>query len=168
MPASSPEFASRAVLSLQAMFGCYATSPGSRNWRSQVAIWEGNTPKSWQLPWCLLAGQLLCFLAGDRIRCWTHIDGFFGDRSLSSLTFNGGIEDDYGDWEEGDPVTIDTNMTEADFSGKKLGAAGAQVLAAFMSTKLVEAKGSLVSLNLAGNRIGVEGVQHVAEVLPKW
>ena len=42
-------------------------------------------------------------------------------------------------------------MTEADFSGKKLGAAGAQILAAFMSTKLFEAKGSLSKLDLSGN-----------------
>jgi hypothetical protein len=67
------------------MFACYATSPGSRNWRSQAAIWEGNTPKSWQLQCCLLAGQLLCFPRGTAIRRWTHIDGFFGDRSLASL-----------------------------------------------------------------------------------
>jgi hypothetical protein len=39
-------------------------------------------------------------------------------------------------------------MTEADFSGKKLGAAGAQILAAFMSTKLFEAKGSLSKLKM--------------------
>ena len=74
--------------------------------------------------------------------------------SLSSLTFNGGAEDRYGDWEEGGVVTIYTNMTEADFSGKKLGAAGAQILAAFMSMKLFEAKGSLASLDISNNSIG--------------
>ena len=87
--------------------------------------------------------------------------------SLSSLTFNGGLEE-YGCWKDGDAVTIDTIMSEADFSGKKLGAAGAQILAAFMSTKLFEAKGSLVSLNLANNNLKAEGAKHVAEVLPKW
>ena len=70
--------------------------------------------------------------------------------SLSKLTFCG--IDRYGD--DGDVVTIDTTMTEADFSGKKLGAAGAQILAAFMSTELFEAKGSLASLDISGNRIG--------------
>jgi hypothetical protein len=85
--------------------------------------------------------------------------------SLSKLTFCG-YDDQFG--REGDAVTIDTTMTEADFSGKKLGAAGAQILAAFMSTKLFEAKGSLVSLNLAQNDLGAEGARHVAEVLPKW
>jgi hypothetical protein len=48
-------------------------------------------------------------------------------------------------------VTIDTTMTEADFSGRKLGAAGAQILAAFMSTELFEAKGSLSKLNFSGD-----------------
>jgi Ran GTPase-activating protein (RanGAP) involved in mRNA processing and transport len=82
--------------------------------------------------------------------------------SLSKLTFCG-IRGD-----EGDAVTIDTAMTEADFSGKKLGAAGAQILAAFMSTKMFEAKGSLIYLNLAKNDLGAAGAKHVAEVLPKW
>jgi hypothetical protein len=64
--------------------------------------------------------------------------------SLSKLTFcgNGGTSC----YPEGDAVTIDTTMTEADFSGKKLGTAGAQILAAFMSTELFEAKGSLSSI----------------------
>jgi hypothetical protein len=41
---------------------------------------------------------------------------------------------------EGDPVTINTTMTEADFSGKELGVAGAQILAAFNATGTVLAK----------------------------
>jgi hypothetical protein len=68
--------------------------------------------------------------------------------SLSSLTFCG--FDEYSD-REGDAATINTTMTEADFSGKKLGAAGAQILAAFMSTKLFEAKGSLSKLTFSGD-----------------
>ena len=72
--------------------------------------------------------------------------------SLSKLIFYGGFEE-YGRWKEGDAVTIDTTMTEADFSGKGLGAAGAQILAAFMSTKLFEAKGSLSQLDVSGNRL---------------
>ena len=83
---------------------------------------------------------------------------------LYKLTFCGC--DQYGS--EGEPVTIDTTMTEADFSGKHLSATGAQILAAFMSTELFEARGSLVFLNLAKNKLGVEGAKHVAEVLPKW
>ena len=83
--------------------------------------------------------------------------------SLSSLTFCGHT------YKEGEPVTINTTMTAADFSGKGLGAAGAQILAAFMG-QLVSLKRnwSLVSLNLAENELLVEGAKHVAEVLPKW
>jgi hypothetical protein len=81
--------------------------------------------------------------------------------SLSRMTFcgNGGLGG-----REGDVVTIDTTMTEADFSGKKLGAAGAQILAAFMSTKLFEAKGSLSSANLLDNWIGVEQAQALLKI----
>jgi hypothetical protein len=63
------------------------------------------------------------------------------------LTFCGC--DSYGN--EGKPVTIDTTMTEADFSGKGLGAAGAQILAAFMGRKFFQDKGSLSKLDLSGN-----------------
>ena len=59
---------------------------------------------------------------------------------------------------------MDTTMTEADFSGKKLGAAGAQILAAFMSTKLFEAKGSLASLDISDNRIGDEQQAKIKEI----
>jgi hypothetical protein len=84
--------------------------------------------------------------------------------SLSKLTFNGGVTDQWGDWEEGDAVTIDTTMTEADFSGKKLGAAGAQILAAFMSTKLFEAKGSLASLTISNNLISSEQQAEIKQI----
>ena len=91
---------------------------------------------------------------------------------MSSLTFNGGFEE-YGSWNEGDAVTIDTTMTEADFSGKKLGITGAQILVAFMSTKLFEAKGSLSSLdisqnNLTSNAEDMTGIIALSEALPKW
>jgi hypothetical protein len=68
--------------------------------------------------------------------------------SLSKLTFCGNGGRGGG---EGDPVTIDPTMTEADFSGMKLGAAGAQILAAFMSTKMFEAKGSLSKFTFSGD-----------------
>jgi hypothetical protein len=78
--------------------------------------------------------------------------------SLSKLIFNGGVNSRHG-WEEGGTVTMDTTMTEADFSGKKLGPAGAQILVAFMSTKLFEAMGSLSKLTFCGNggQYGSEG-----------
>ena len=59
---------------------------------------------------------------------------------------------------------MDTTMTEADFSGKKLGAAGAQILAAFMSTKLFEVKGSLASLVISGNNIGDEQEAKIKQI----
>jgi hypothetical protein len=71
--------------------------------------------------------------------------------SLSKLKFSGSYQE-RGKWKDGEAVTIDTTMTEADFSGKKLGAAGAQILAAFMSTGLFEAKGSLSKLKLGKYR----------------
>jgi hypothetical protein len=88
--------------------------------------------------------------------------------SLSSLTFSGAKsrdDDGCGPWIDGDPVTINTTMIEADFSGKGLGhAGGAQILAAFMSTKLFQDMGSLFSANLLGNNIGVEQAQELVKI----
>ena len=52
--------------------------------------------------------------------------------ALSKMTFtgNGGFKG-----KEGDPVTVETGMTEADFSNKKLGPAGAILLAAWIEHK---------------------------------
>ena len=80
------------------------------------------------------------------------------------MTFNGGVEDDYGNWEQGDPVTIDTTMTEADFSREKLGAAGAQILAAFMSTEQFEAKGSLSKLKMNTYELPVQEIKTATEL----
>jgi hypothetical protein len=84
-------------------------------------------------------------------------------RTLASLTFCG-----FGSGKQGDPVTVDTGMTSADFSNKGLGASGAKVLVAFMSRKCFQNSGALDSLNLARNYLGAEGARHIAEVLPKW
>jgi hypothetical protein len=78
--------------------------------------------------------------------------------ALKSLTF--------GDGES--VVTIDTTMTEADFSGKKLGPAEVVILVAFMSTKLFGASGALCDLNLADNALGTAGAKIAAEAIPKW
>jgi hypothetical protein len=91
------------------------------------------------------------------------------------LTFSG----DYGS-----TVTVEVGMTEADFSGANLGLSGAMILSAWLEHKvqptrisccfglinalLLQDMGSLVSLSLANNNLGVEGAKHVAEVLPKW
>jgi hypothetical protein len=69
---------------------------------------------------------------------------------------------------ESNPVTIDTTMTEADFSSRKLCPAGTQILAAFIFRDFFQAEGALVSLNLANNSLKAQGARHVAEVLPKW
>ena len=66
---------------------------------------------------------------------------------LASLTFCGC--DINGD--DGQAVTINTTMMEAEFSKKKLGIAGALILAAFMSTKLFKAKGALTKLDISEN-----------------
>ena len=47
--------------------------------------------------------------------------------ALAKFTFSGQVDGD-----EGSPVTIETSMLEADFSGKKLGVSGAIMLAAFL------------------------------------
>jgi hypothetical protein len=78
--------------------------------------------------------------------------------ALASLTFCGTVSrdnDGKAPWIEGDPVTIDTTMTAADFSRKKLGAAGARILAAFMSStsENFAAQGALASLDISFNFI---------------
>jgi hypothetical protein len=61
-------------------------------------------------------------------------------------------------------TTINTTMPEADFSGKKLGAAGAQILAAFMGRKFFQDKGSLASLDISDNNIGDEQGAIIKEI----
>jgi hypothetical protein len=85
--------------------------------------------------------------------------------SLSKLTWLGEqyFEATYSIHMKDPPaVTLDTAMTEADFSNKHLGVSGASILAAVLGCKTFRDKGSLVSLNLANNKLGVEGAKHVA------
>jgi hypothetical protein len=49
------------------------------------------------------------------------------------------------------PVTLDTAMTEADFSNKNLGVSGAIILAAVLRCKTFRDRGSLSKLDLSGN-----------------
>ncbi len=88
--------------------------------------------------------------------------------SLSSLTFSGAKSKDsdgMAPWIDGDSITINTAMTEANFSGKGLGhAGGAQILAAFMSTKLFQDKGSLASLDISDNDIGDEQTAKIKQI----
>jgi hypothetical protein len=46
-------------------------------------------------------------------------------RALSTFTFS-------GDYSSSQPVTMETTMTEADFSGKDLGVSGSMMVAAFL------------------------------------
>jgi hypothetical protein len=57
--------------------------------------------------------------------------------ALSTLTFSGerdrtGIVDAHADYSNNEPITMETTMTEADFSGKELGASGGMMVAAFL------------------------------------
>ena len=76
--------------------------------------------------------------------------------ALSKLTWSGDqYADESTDYEDTDapPVTLDTTMTEADFSGKHLGVSGSMVLAAFISSKSFQDKGALASVNIQNNDI---------------
>ena len=67
------------------------------------------------------------------------------------------------------PVTLDTSMTEADFSNKHLGVSGAIILAAILGCKTFRDSRSLSRLDLSGNSIGgtndEPGVKAIAEAL---
>ena len=85
---------------------------------------------------------------------------YFQDNgALSSLTFSG-AKSEYGRWVDGDPLTINISMTEADFSNKELGQlGGAQILAAFMGRKFFKDNGAMSILNVSNNNIGAEGAK---------
>ena len=125
--------------------------------------------------------------AGDAILLASDIPDM---GSMSKLTFSGGSEGEYGNWEVGQAVTIDTTMTEADFSGKELGVSGATIVSAFIpkwymrfrvllsslaspssyfwDTRDTWDSGSLSSLDISKNELRAKGVKFIAEVLPKW
>jgi hypothetical protein len=94
--------------------------------------------------------------------------------SLSKLTWSGEqwFNAEAGRMEDAPPVTLDTTMTDADFSNKHLGASGAMILAAFISSRIMKDKGSLSNLNLANNGLAgggdMSGVAALADALPKW
>ena len=56
-------------------------------------------------------------------------------------------------------MTINTTMTEADFSNKKLGPSGAQILAAFIGRKFFQDNGALATLDISRNFLGAEGAK---------
>jgi hypothetical protein len=83
--------------------------------------------------------------------------------SLSKLIWSGDqwfntVTMEMEDASQGNTVTMDTTMTEADFSNKHLGASGTMILAAFISSKNMTGKGALSKLDISGNRIcGLDG-----------
>ena len=84
--------------------------------------------------------------------------------ALSKLIFGG---DKYVNGEEyvtPEPATLELGMTEVDLSKKSLKAAGAIIVAAWISHR---DKGAMTSLNLASNKLGVEGAKIIAACLPK-
>jgi hypothetical protein len=54
-------------------------------------------------------------------------------------------------WEDGYPVALEADMTEANFSSKRLGAAGAVIISAWLSSG--KDKGALSKLDVHSNRI---------------
>jgi hypothetical protein len=77
--------------------------------------------------------------------------------ALSKFTFSGGVPeyDDGSGWTDGDPVTLEAGMTEANFSNRELGVPGAMIISAWLSSG--KDKRAMTSLNLASNNICLWG-----------
>ena len=65
------------------------------------------------------------------------------------------------------PVTMNVTMTEADFSNKKLGPAGAQILAAFIEREFFQDNGALAKLDISGNDIGAKQQAKIRQICSK-
>ena len=77
--------------------------------------------------------------------------------SLSKLTWSGERWEDQNDgyrMKDAPPVTLDTAMTEEDFSNKHLGISGAIILVAVLRCKSFRDSGALASLDISNNSIG--------------
>jgi hypothetical protein len=61
-----------------------------------------------------------------------------------------------------------TSLTALDVSGNAYDECDGPGFASEIASGLRDAKGSLVSLNLAENQLGPKGAKHIAEMLPKW
>jgi hypothetical protein len=84
------------------------------------------------------------------------------NRAVSKLIFNGGVYDEYGNWTEGDVVTLESSMAEANFSNKKLGVSGATIISAWITHK---DNGAMTSLNLSTNGLGAEDTKMIVEAI---
>jgi hypothetical protein len=81
--------------------------------------------------------------------------------ALSKLTFNGGVAK-YGDWIEGDTAILESSMTRANYSNKKLGVPGAMLISAWLSSG--KNKGALTKLDISNNSIEQgEALQQIIE-----
>ena len=87
---------------------------------------------------------------------------------MSKLTWSGDRYADaytYGREVVAPPVTLDTSMSEADFSGKHLGVSGALILAAFISGKYFQDNGAMSILNVSNNNLGPQGATALAAAM---
>jgi hypothetical protein len=85
--------------------------------------------------------------AGDAVMLAAEV---IDNGALLTLIFGG---DKVNSWDDAapEPATLEVGMTEADFSSKNLGPAGAIIISAWISHK---DKGALTSLNISSNNIG--------------
>jgi hypothetical protein len=84
--------------------------------------------------------------------------------ALSKFTFSGGVPkfDDGSGWIEGDPVTLEAGMTEANLSNRKLGVSGAMIISAWLSSG--KDRGALTKLDISNNSIEQgEALQQIIE-----
>jgi hypothetical protein len=90
--------------------------------------------------------------------------------AMSKLIFGGDMYDaklnswDDSNWATPEPTALEVGMTEADFSNKNLAVGGAIIISAWISQKDIRV---MTSLNLASNKLGVEGAKIIAACLPK-
>ena len=87
--------------------------------------------------------------------------------ALSKLTWSGNAwydEDDDFKTKDAPPVTLDTAMTEADFSNKHLGPPGAIILVAVLGCKAFRDSRSLASLDISNNWIGSEQQAKIKQI----
>jgi hypothetical protein len=97
--------------------------------------------------------------AGDAIMLAAEI---IDNGALSKLFFGGDKYWNGNDWVTPEPATLELGMAEADLSNKSLQAAGAIVVAAWISHR---DKGPISSINLLKNHIPVEQAQKLVKIM---
>jgi hypothetical protein len=78
------------------------------------------------------------------------------------LIFGGDTWHNGQEWATPEPVTLEVGMAEADFSNKGLQAAGAVIVAAWISHK---DNGALLSLDMSSNNLCVQGTKLLAKAI---